>query len=71
MGNVCLDVLCQLTVKPYIDRVCIVERNMEDKLENHSHVCKNLVLCFNVKNSLLKFVEPFLIHPVCEVWIVF
>ena len=27
----------------------------------------NLTICFNVKNSLLKFVEVFWIHPVLDV----
>jgi len=54
-----VNILCQLKVKCYLDKVCIVEPNLEIKLKNHLYVCMNLVLCFDVNNSLLKFVEAF------------
>jgi hypothetical protein len=47
--------LCQLQVKYYMVKLFIVECNFYVKLSNHSFL--NFFLCFDVKNSPLKFVQ--------------
>ena len=61
-----VNVLCRLGIKYCIIQGFIVECNLAIKLKDHSFpycLCKTFAL-FCVKNSLLKFVQAFCIHPV-------
>ncbi len=62
-----VNVLCQLWVKYSIILGFIVEGNLAVKLKDRPFpdcLCEMFAL-FCVKNSLLKFVQAFCIHPVC------
>ena len=62
IGNVYLNVLHELQVKYYIVKVFIVECNLSVKLKNNlfpDNVHINFFLCFDAKNSLLKFVQAY------------
>ena len=66
LGMCVVSVLFLLQVKHYIVKACIIEHNLSIKLKNHhlqTCVYMNFFVCFDVQNSLLKFVHAFQIHP--------